>query len=226
MGDVMKNTTVLRQFSNLAGVLTAAGLWLVLQSPVWAQADSGRVFYRYQDAAGVTVINHQIPPEYAQKGYEVVTARGDVLRVVAPAPSGQEATEQEQQRQRQLELDAWDAELRRRYSTVRDIEAAKQRKLAQVNGSIAILQGNLRNLKQQIAHQHAQAAKNERLGVAVPQALLSSLASLEEELHVNEENMAERKQQYQRIEAKYNRDIERFKVIEPAPASATSSPLP
>lgn len=224
MGDLMKNTSVVRQFFRLAGVLAGSGLWLVVAQATAAQPESGRVFYRYQDATGVTVINHQIPPEYAQKGYEVVTARGDVLRVVDPAPSGEEATAQELQRQRQAELDAWDTELRRRYSSVRDIEAAKERKLAQVKGSIAILQGSLRNLKQQIAQQHAQAAKNERMGVAVPKALLTTLASLEEELNVSEENLAEREQQYQRIEAKYDRDIERFRIIEPAGRAAQTSP--
>lgn len=220
----MKSTTVVRQFSKVAVVLAGTGLLLALHQSAWAQSETGRVFYRYQDASGVTVINHQIPPEYAQKGYEVVTARGDVLRVVDPALTGKDASEQALQRERKAELDAWDAELRRRYSTVRDIEAAKQRKLAQVNGSIAILQGNLRNLKQQIAQQHAQAAKNERMGVAVPPALLAALASLEEELKVNEENMAERQQQYQRIEAKYDRDIERFKVIEPVSPRPGTAP--
>lgn len=220
----MNNFSVLRPLSRLAGVLVGTGLWLVVtQGTVAAKPESGRVFYRYQDATGVTVINHQIPPEYAQKGYEVVTARGDVLKVVEPAPSGEEATAQELQRQRQAELAAWDTELRRRYSSVRDIEAAKERKLAQVNNSIAILQGNLRNLKQQIAQQHAQAAKSERMGVAVPQAVLTTLASLEEELKVSEENLAEREQQYQRIEAKYDQDIERFRIIESAGSTAPAA---
>lgn len=213
----MKTTTVLRLFSARAHIAVSAGLFMALAAlPALAQTSAGKVYYRYMDANGVTVINHLIPPEYVQKGYEVVTARGDVLRVIEPAPSGKDAAQQALESKRKAELDAWDAELRRRYSTVRDIEAAKQRKLAQVDGSIAMLQGSLRNLKHQIAQQHAQAAKNERMGVAVPAALLKTLASLEEELQVNEENMAERERQYQRVEAKYNRDIARFKEIEPA----------
>ena len=213
----MKTTTVLRLFSARAHIAVGAGLFMALAAlPALAQTSAGKVYYRYMDANGVTVINHLIPPEYVQKGYEVVTARGDVLRVIEPAPSGKDAAQQVLESKRKAELDAWDAELRRRYSTVRDIEAAKQRKLAQVDGSIAMLQGSLRNLKHQIAQQHAQAAKNERMGVAVPAALLKTLASLEEELQVNEENMAERERQYQRVEAKYNRDIARFKEIERA----------
>lgn len=213
----MKTTTVLRLFSARAHIAVSASLFMVLAAlPALAQTSAGKVYYRYMDANGVTVINHLIPPEYVQKGYEVVTARGDVLRVIEPAPSGKDAAQQALESKRKAELDAWDAELRRRYSTVRDIEAAKQRKLAQVDGSIAMLQGSLRNLKHQIAQQHAQAAKNERMGVAVPAALLKTLASLEEELQVNEENMAERERQYQRVEAKYNRDIARFKEIERA----------
>ncbi len=174
-----------------------------------------KLFYRYLDEQGVPVINHQIPPEFAQKGYEVVTARGDVIKVVAPAPSEKDAALMAQQRQREAELARWDEELRRRYSSVADIDAAKKRKLAQVDGSIAILKSNVRNLKSQIADQHAQAAKSERLGSAVPDSVLRTLAGLEEELQLTEGQIEQREQQYRNIDHKYERDKERFSIIHP-----------
>lgn len=212
----MKTLTVSLRFPALPHFARGVALLVILGGQsMWAQAQSGKVYYRYQNDQGVQVLNHQIPPEYVQKGYEVVTSSGAVIKVVPPAPSAKDASQIESQRQREAQLAEWDEELRRRYSTVRDIEAAKQRKLVQVDGSIAILQGNVRNLKAQIAQQHAKAAKNERMGIAVPDSMLKTLEALEEELKLSEAQIQERERQYQQIEAKYDRDIERFKVITP-----------
>jgi len=176
---------------------------------------SGKVFYRYINAEGVRVIDQQIPPEYVQKGYEVVSARGEVIRVVAPAVSAEEAEKVAANRVRAEQQAVWDAELRRRYSRVGEIDAAKGRKLAQVEGSIAILDSNIRNLKKQISQQHANAANSERRGREVPEAVLKTLAALEEELKLTEDQVAQRKEQYRVIGEKYEQDKERFMVIRP-----------
>ncbi|MAZ88014.1 MAG: hypothetical protein CL693_10235 [Cellvibrionaceae bacterium] len=176
---------------------------------------NGKVFYRYINSDGVKVIDQQIPPEYVQKGYEVVTSRGEVIKVVEPAISGEEAQKQQAEKLRAEQLAAWDAELRRRYSSVGDIDAAKKRKLAQVEGSIAILQSNIRNLKNQISQQHARAANSERMGRAVPEAVLKTIAALEEELKLTEDQVEQRKEQYRTIDEKYEDDKERFLIIRP-----------
>ncbi|NIB42787.1 hypothetical protein HBA55_24485 [Pseudomaricurvus alkylphenolicus] len=180
-----------------------------------AEAATARNFYRYVNDQGVKVINHQIPPEYAQRGYEIVTARGEVLKVVPPAPSPEEAAKMERQMMREEELAKWDAELKRRYSSVSDIEAAKQRKLVQVNSNISILRSNIRTIKAQISEQHARAANSERLGREVPKMVLDTLAGLEKELKLTEEQVAQREQQYQEIVQKFERDKDRFRIIRP-----------
>lgn len=174
-----------------------------------------RSYYRYIDDQGVKVITHQIPPEYAQKGYEVVTLHGEVLRVVEPAPSAEEAEEAERQRLHKIKMEEWDAELRRRYSSVEDIEAAKKRKLDQVQTSIKILESNIYNLKTQIASQHSYAAESERQGKKVSKSLLTTLAALEEELKLTEEQLAHRRDQYADFIDKYEKDKQRFRVIRP-----------
>lgn len=175
----------------------------------------GKVYYRYLNAEGVKVIDQQIPPEYVQKGYEVVTSRGEVIKTVEPAVSAEEAEKMAEKRIRDDQLAAWDTELRRRYSRVGDIDAAKERKLAQVKGSIAILDSNIRNLKKQISQQHANAANSERRGHAVPEAVLKTLSALEEELKLTEEQVEQRNEQYRNIEEKYEEDKQRFMVIRP-----------
>lgn len=46
-----------------------------------------KLLYRYVNEQGVKVLNHIIPPKYAQNGYEVINESGQVVRVVPPAPT-------------------------------------------------------------------------------------------------------------------------------------------
>src|SRR5690606_27958622 len=99
------------------------GAWATLATtPVFA---ADRVYYRYINEDGVQVLNHIIPPEYVPKGYEVVSLNGEVLKVVEPAPSEEEAEQVAMERKARLEQERRDKLLRRRYSSVNDIEAAK-----------------------------------------------------------------------------------------------------
>ncbi|GAA5319778.1 MAG: hypothetical protein Aseana_18410 [Candidatus Pelagadaptatus aseana] len=190
---------------------------LLVASQGWAQKDNKprKLYYRYVNEQGVRVIEHSIPPAYAQKGYEVVTLGGEVVRVVEPAISSEAAEQQKLAREEAEKLAAWDTELKRRYSSVRDVEAAKQRKLNELNGNIAILDSNISSLKSQIAQQHANAAESERQGRKIPQAVVDALAGLEEELVLTEELLRERQKQYRQVSDKYDRDRERFRVIRP-----------
>ncbi|NHN37128.1 hypothetical protein G8764_07475 [Pseudomaricurvus alcaniphilus] len=198
----------------LSGLLLAAALLL----PGWALAANRapvKTYYRYINDQGVKVINHQIPPEYVQKGYEVVSAHGVVLKIVDPAPTEEEAEAAERERARIEAQREWDEELLRRYSSLRDIEAAKQRKLAQIQTSINILESNISNIKSQIVTQQAKAADSERLGREVPKQILAAISGLEEELRHTREQADERQQLYQETIEKYERDKQRFDIIRP-----------
>jgi len=199
------------------GVISCAlSLVLMASAAAWAEKDKPRkVYYRYINESGNRVIQQSIPPEHAQKGYEVVTLTGDVIRVVPPAISSEEAERQRRAQEEAERLEAWDTELKRRYSSVRDVEAAKQRKLAELNGSIAILEGNARSIKLQITQQHSTAADHERQGREVPKAVMEAITGLEEELASTEDLLGARKKQYKQVSDKYDRDRDRFKVIRP-----------
>ena len=63
-----------------------AGLALVALSATGLAAE----LYRYQNEAGVTVVNWAIPAAYVTNGYEVLNEAGQVVRVVAPAKTDTE----------------------------------------------------------------------------------------------------------------------------------------
>lgn len=174
-----------------------------------------KVYYRYINDQGVLVIEHSIPPEYVQNGYQVVTITGQVIKTVEAALTSEEVERQAKAREYARVLNDWDTELKRRYSSVHDIEAAKGRKLAELDGNIAILRGNVRNLKAQIADEQAVAANSERQGRKVSQAILDTLKGFEEELSLTNKLIADREEQYTEVAEKFDRDKERFGIIRP-----------
>jgi len=172
-----------------------------------------KVFYRYIDDKGVKVLNHTIPPKYAQKGYEIVGASGQVIRVVEPALPKELAVQMEKKRQSKKELDRWDASLRRRYSSIADIESAKKRKLLELEASMSILQTTILGLKEEIELQQSKAANIERAGRVVPDTSLTTIKNMQIELEDRKVQVEQRTEEYRKLEAKYDRDIERFKEI-------------
>ena len=109
--------------------------------------------YRYTNADGVTVVDYQVPAQFVGRGYEILNRDGVVVRVVP-----RELTDEEKKvlnAQQELEAAAsaeeqrlreWDESLLLRYSTVADIEAAKERALRELRIRMSILKGNKRTL--------------------------------------------------------------------------------
>lgn len=134
--------------------------------------------YRYIDERGVTVIDRLgVPPEHVARGYEVLNEQGRVIRVVPPAPSAEE-------RQRLAEEKAKassDAQLLRIYSEVSDVDRARDRKLAELDGAIRVAESNLQSLRAQQGSLQAKAAEFERAGRQVPEHLLVQIENLKTE---------------------------------------------
>lgn len=166
--------------------------------------------YRYTNEDGVQVMNSRIPPRYVKNGYEIVTPSGEVLEVVAPALTEEEIAA----RARRKEQEERDARLRRRYTSLADIEAAKERKVNEFTASISILNGNANNIANQITDVQARAADIERNGRQVPQVIIDNLEALENELKETQRMIRLREEDREAVEARFDRDIARFKEIQ------------
>lgn len=201
----MSMTTTMRGLISAAGIMALA---LLCCSSASAQT-SEKMFYRYTDKAGVSVINSSIPPEYAQNGYELVTRYGRLVKKVLPAATG----EQLEQRRSEEELKIWDAELLRRYSSADEIKAAKKRKLENVNGNIQILSGNLSTIETSISIQLSIAANQERAGKKVSTQVLKQLKELKARRQDTQEYIQLRKKEMTKTAKKFDQDLARFRKI-------------
>lgn len=134
--------------------------------------------YRYVNDQGVMVLDrHGVPARFIGKGYEVLNSQGRVIRVVPPALTA----EQHQRLQAEKAQAEADAKLLRLYAGVADVDRARQRKLAELDGLIRIAQGNQQAARNQQNALQAQAAGQERAGRSVPETLLVQIADLERE---------------------------------------------
>ncbi|MDF3932472.1 DUF4124 domain-containing protein [Pseudomonas citronellolis] len=134
--------------------------------------------YRYVDDKGVTVIDRLgVPSQYIGKGYEVLNEQGRVIRVVPPAPTAEEL----KQRKAAAAQASSDAQLLRLYTSVEDVDRARERKMSELDGLSSVARGNLQSLKTQQGNLQAQAADAERAGRQVPQQLIDQLGNLKDE---------------------------------------------
>lgn len=184
-------------------------LCLALLLGAGALAPSGYAqgkLYRYLNDDGIKVISSSIPPQYVGRGYEILNPNGRVLQVVEPEPTLEDREAFERERALKAEYE----ELARRYSSVKDIEAARDRRLASLETNISILKGNISNLSNQIEEQMRRAAKFERDGQKVPAYIFNNIDGLRAEVRSAEMVLQERVEEHKEIFDKFADDVALF----------------
>ena len=184
------------------------------------QVSFSRDLYRYTNNEGNMVVDDRIPGEYSARGYEVLNEEGVVIKVVP-----RELTEEELQ-QRGIEeklaaaavaekerLRKWDESLLLRYSTIADIEAARERALRDLRIRVSILKSNTRSLKQQVENYQAVAADTERSGGTVDLAQLTVIEELQSEIGVTERSIIDRQAEVESVQREFQLDINRFGML-------------
>ena len=185
-----------------------------------ASSLAARVFYRYENDEGVTVIDDHVPPEFSKKGYTIISESGRVIEIVPRELTAEErkGLNSEEVRRRMAAEDLerqrkYDQSLLRRYSTLADIEAAELRKTNEIKVRMNILKGNIAGMSRQLEGHQENAASLERAGQAVPEALLEQMTALREEIAESERRMVIREEELVKLKAKFSFDIARFREL-------------
>ena len=192
-------------------VLGPGAAWMAPLAVAQAQ------MYRYINAEGNPVIAYQVPPEYIANGYEVLSPSGVVIDVVPRqlSETQQRTLDKRQLTQREAAAEAerlrdWDESLLLRYSTVADIEAARERALRDLRIRVSVLKSNQRSLKQQIEKNQALIADQERLGNDISPMYFKAINDLRSELVSTERAIEDRYAEIAEQNASYDADVERF----------------
>jgi hypothetical protein len=187
--------------------LIRCSLLLGLLLPVVASAVE---LYRYTDERGTTVLSRQgVPPEHIGRGYQVLNEQGRVIRVIPPAPTAEELRRMQLEKAQALS----DVQLLRLYSTPEDVERARQRKLAELDGLIGVARGNLQSVRNQQANLQSQAAEHERAGREVPAHLLAQIDNQIAEQARLKSDIERYQALREQSNANFDADLERLKQL-------------
>ena len=178
-------------------------------------------FYRYRNEQGSVVVDFRIPTRYVKGGYEILNHDGMVIEVIPPELDASQKDDRASQRRRtkaaiaeQERLRRWDESLLRRYSTVEDIEAARDRSLRDLRIRVSILKSNRRSLRQKIENAQARVAEAERLGREPAAIDLELIGETKAEIDAIERAVSDRQQQIAAVNADFQTDIERFRALQ------------
>jgi len=160
---------------------------------------STHTLYRYRNAEDVVVIDFSIPPEFAVNGYEVISHDGRVLEIVQPLRDLPSATERARSREQQR-LDQF---ILRSYSTLEDVQQARDRRLTLLDREIEVLKSNIRELRRRHLELRDQAASYQASGAAPPESTEAVMVELREQERSTSALLKEREAQHQKLAEQY-----------------------
>lgn len=185
-----------------------------------AFGQSGQYMYRYTNGDGVVVIEYHMPPEAVHFGYEILNPDGTLYRRIGRALTAEEMVHRsaDEKRKAMEEVEAerlrrWDESLLLRYSSVADIESARERTLGNLKIAISILLSNIRSLNAQVESNQSKAADIERTGGDVPEGIISNIESYRTQIAEAEQAIVERNVEMTTVTGEFQLDIDRFRHL-------------
>lgn len=157
-----------------------------------------------------------VPPEYAQQRIEVLNEQGIVVRIIEPRKSKAQLAREAREAKRQAaiaERRRQDLILLKTYTTEQDLLVSRDKKIATIDGSISITNGNLRILNSSLEQLQKQAANHERSGNKIPGQLIADMASVKKQISDNENHRRETEKKRVAIMKKYDDDLKRYRKL-------------
>ena len=192
---------------------------VTLLACLMSQAAFGAKFYRWVDEQGETHYGASVPPEYLQKQHRELSNQGVTTRRHQRTKTPEELAEErlrlmmrgeEQKRIRAQEAD--DLILLQTYSSLDDMELARDGKIAAIEAVIRITKSNIGGMRSTLSQMTEQAADHERAGRTVPPKLDAQIKDVQRQIEESlafinhqREEQAQVRQEFEREMARYAR---------------------
>ena len=177
--------------------------------------------YRYKNDEGGTVVDWHVPAKFAGRGYEVLNALGEVVKVVPRQLSQSELNDKDLVERLTRDAEAerarlaeWDRFLLLRYSTVADIDAARDRALRELKIRLSILTSNRRVARGRLETALSRLADMERRGETASNQDLAAVDNLRSEIMSLGRSIEGREGQVTAVVEDYARDRDRFAQLQ------------
>jgi hypothetical protein len=195
------------------------------RAPTKGKVDMAQPVYKWVDEHGVTHYGDSIPSQYADQDTTILNEQGVPVRTIPGRRSAEQL--EEEARKREAENRAKqdmvlarqrDQNLLATYLTVEEIESLRDRRLEILDSQAKVttqyidtLHGRLRQFEQQ-TQRYAPYSTEPKAG-PMPEHLAEDLVRTVNEIRSQEKNLGLKRQEAQRLQEQFGRDIARFREL-------------
>lgn len=165
--------------------------------------------FRWQDEQGNTHYTDQVPPQYLEQGYRVISEQGLTIRTIKSAAEI-ESTQKPVTPEIPKQQTAQDQRLLMTYSSEDEIIATRDRKLADTEAMMNLTRETISLLDVQFRELAKKAGDFEKKGEAVPEPLLKQISITKKKIEKHQlsveqgsANMAKIKQELDETQRRY-----------------------
>ena len=197
-----------------------AGTALVCAGACAAAAPSSKqgVAYRWVDEQGVVHYGDHIPPQYASQERVVLNSQGVEVGHLEGQKTQEQVAAAARERETQMKQRQHDAFLITTYTSVKDIEALRDRRLDQMRGQRAAAEQYTESLRTRLASLQSRALNFQPYSSRadarrMPDDLAEVLVRTVNELNAQGHELAVKTQEETTLRAQFQADIERYRAL-------------
>jgi predicted nucleic acid-binding Zn-ribbon protein len=201
------------RYKSLAALIVTFILGLSLSFPATAK------LYKWVDDNGTTHYGETIPPEYANKDREELNKAGRVVNTMeVMTPERRLAKQQEDAKKREAELAAQeqkrhDRTLLNTYSSVEEIDLARQRSMQQVDARINFLNSSVDSAQSRIISLQKEADNYTTRNRKIPNSLSDDLQEAQERLSKLQQDLEKPVAAKAELNARFDADKARYMAL-------------
>lgn len=198
--------------------ITLLSLGLVFSSTAFAED-----VYRWKDENGNTHLGRTLPPEYANKPYEILNAQGIVIERVDPADRLKKPDQKVEEEEKSDELEPLfteyevrlksDENLLLRYRSEDKLIEAMENEVAQLGYDTRLIDQSQKSAITALTGQVKNAADRQRAGMPDDPELEREINSLRSRLGRSEDQLAALKLREAKIRASFAENIKRYRYL-------------
>ena len=168
--------------------------------------------YRWVDENGKVHYGDNIPSQYVQKGYKVVSEQGITVYTIKPASEIQ-IPKEENAKEEDKPLSPYERGLLATYINEAEVEAAKAKKLADIDTIIQLTHENIVLLETQFRQLTKNAGDYERRGNEVPIHLRQDIDTTQNKIADLFQTIERYKTQRKEEALRFDQDLQRFNAL-------------
>lgn len=201
----------------------SAHISFIISSVIMLSALSGPAAARikcWKNSEGIRECGEKVPPEYAQKGHSELGSHGVVVDKKERVKTKEELAELARQASIAAEKEKAEAEQARQdrilldtFTSVADIEAARDDKIAVIESAITLSKKRTEKTQEDLDKRIQSAAAAERAGKSPNEDLLQDIDVLRGRIENNKVFIQERRKEQEAVKADAELDINRFKSL-------------